>query len=84
MEPLQIGIAGDDRMQVRTMAISREGRTAAEGEPTVGFTSIQSPAKALSQRDHELPAPTAEERGDSMPGLAAPAGCGKSKSCRGR
>lgn len=66
------------------MTTARREHKHAEGEPTVGFTSIKSLAKALFHRDRELPALTGEGRGDSLTELAAPEGCGKSKSCRGR
>ncbi len=51
MKTLQIGVADYDEMKARTMAIARGKYHAAEGEPTVWFTSVESFAKALSRRN---------------------------------
>ncbi len=74
MKTLQIGIAGYDRMKARTMAIARGKHKPATGEPTVWFTSIESFAKVLSQRNRELLALIAREHPDSLTELAALAG----------
>ena len=54
MKTLKIGIAGYDRMKARTIAIARGEHKPVRGEPTVWFTSIESFAKVLSQRNREL------------------------------
>ena len=77
MKTLQIGIAGYDRMKARTMAIARGEHKPGEGQPTVWFTSIESFAKVLSQRNRELLALIAEENPDSLTELAALAGRSK-------
>ena len=82
MKTLQVGIAGYDRMKARTMAIARGEHKPAEGEPTVWFTSIESFAKVLSQRNRELLALIAQENPDSLTELAALAGRSKSNLSR--
>ena len=51
MKTLRIGIAGYERMKARTMAIARGEHKPVRGEPTVWFTSIESFAKVLPQRN---------------------------------
>ena len=82
MKTLQIGIAGYDRMKARTMAIARGEHKPDKGEPTVWFTSIESFAKVLSQRNRELLALIAQENPDSLTELAALAGRSKSNLSR--
>ena len=82
MKTLQIGIASYDRMKVRTLAIARGEHKPAKGEPTVWFTSIESFARVLSQRNRELLALIAEENPDSLTELAALAGRSKSNLSR--
>ena len=82
MKTLQIGIAGYDRMKARTMAIAQGEHKPAKGEPTVWFTSIESFAKVLSQRNRELLALIAQENPDSLTELAALAGRSKSNLSR--
>lgn len=82
MKTLQIGIASYDRMKARTMVIARGEHEPAKGEPTVWFTSIESFAKVLSQRNRELLALIAQENPDSLTELAALAGRSKSNLSR--
>ena len=82
MKTLQIGIAGYGRMKARTMAIAGGEHKPAKGEPTVWFTSIESFAKVLSQRNRELLALIAQENPDSLTKLAALAGRSKSNLSR--
>ena len=82
MKTLQIGIAGYDRIKVRTLAIARGEHKPAKGEPTVWFTSIESFARVLSQRNRELLVLIAEETPDSLTELAALAGRSKSNLSR--
>lgn len=57
MKTLKIGIAEYDEMKARTLAIARGEYQPAEGEPTIWFTSPESVAKALSQRNRGLLGP---------------------------
>ena len=82
MKTLKIGIAGYDRMKARTMAIARGERTPAKGEPKVWFTSIESFARLLSERNRHLLELIARERPRSLTELAALAGRSKSNLSR--
>ena len=82
MKTLKIGIAGYDRMKARTMAIARGEHKPARGEPTVWFTSIESFAKILSERNRELLETIAREKPDSLSELAELAGRSKSNLSR--
>lgn len=64
MKTLRIGIADYGRMKERTLAIARGEYRPARGEPTVWFTSIESFAKVLSERNRELLTLIAEEKPD--------------------
>lgn len=74
MKTLLIGIASYDQMKARTMAIACGEHKPTKGEPTVWFTSIESFARVLSQRNRELLALIAREHPDSLTQLAALAG----------
>ena len=74
MKTLKIGIAGYDRMKARTMEIARGEYKPARGEPTVWFSSIESFAKVLSERNRELLAMVVQEKPDSLTELAEFAG----------
>ena len=82
MKTLQIGIASYERIKARTMAIARGEFTPARGEPTVWFTSIESFAKVLSERNRELLLLIAVENPDSLTALATLAGRSKSNLSR--
>ena len=82
MKTLQIGIADYERMKARTIAIARGEHKPAKGEPTVWFTSIESFAKVLSQRNRELLVLIDRENPDSLTELAALAGRSKSNLSR--
>lgn len=82
MKTLQIGIASYERMKARTQAIARGEHKPARGEPTVWFTSIESFAKVLSERNRELLALIARENPDSLTALATLAGRSKSNLSR--
>ena len=82
MKTLKIGIAGYDQMKARTMAIARGEHKPAKGEPKVWFTSVESFAKVLSQRNRELLALIAREKPDSLTALATLAGRNKSNLSR--
>ena len=82
MNTLRIGIASYDRMKARTMAIARGEHKPARGEPTVWFTSIESFAKVLSQRNRELLAMIGREKPGSVTELAELSGRSKSNLLR--
>ena len=82
MRTLKIGIAGFDRMKARTMAIARGEHRPTRGEPTVWFTSIESFAKILSERNRELLEMIAREKPNSLSELAELAGRSKSNLSR--
>ena len=82
MKTLRVGIAGYGRMKARTLAIARGEHKPAMGEPTVWFTSVESFAKVLSQRNRELLAMIAQEKPGSLTELAALAGRNKSNLSR--
>ena len=70
MKTLKIGIAGYDQMKACTIAITRGQHKPTKGEPRVWFTSVESFAKVLSQRNRELLALIAREKPDSLTELA--------------
>ena len=82
MKTLKIGIASYDRMKARTMAIARGEYKPATGEPSVWFTSIDSFAKIVSQRNRELLSVIAREKPGSLTELAEFAGRNKSNLSR--
>ena len=82
MKTLKIGIASYDRMKARSMTIARGEYKPTRGEPTVWFTSIESFAKVLSERNRELLATIAQEKPDSLSELAQFAGRNKSNLSR--
>ena len=82
MKTLKIGIAGYDQMKARTMAIARGDYKPAKREPRVWFTSVESFAKVLSQRNQELLALIAQEKPDSLTELATLTGRNKSNLSR--
>ena len=82
MKTLKIGIADYERMKARTMAIARGEHKPARGEPTVWFTSIESFAKVLSQRNRELLEMIAHNQPHSLTELAELAGRSKSNLSR--
>ena len=69
-------------MKARTMAIARGQHKPTKGEPKVWFTSVESFAKVLSQRNRELLALIAREKPDSLTALATLAGRNKSNLSR--
>ena len=82
MKTLRIGITDYGQMKERTLAIARGDYRPAKGEPTVWFTSIESFAKVLSERNRELLTLIAEEKPDSLTELAALSGRNKSNLSR--
>lgn len=82
MKTLRIGIADYGEMKDRTLAIARGDHRPAKREPTVWFTSIESFAKVLSERNRELLALIAQQRPDSLTELAVLTGRNKSNLSR--
>ena len=82
MKTLKLGIAEYDLMKARTLAIARGEYKPARGEPKVWFTSVESFAKVLSQRNRELLTLIARERPDSITELAEISGRKKSNLSR--
>ena len=82
MKTLLVGVAGYERMKARTLVIARGRHKPASDEPTVWFTSIESFAKVLSQRNRDLLALIAREEPDSLTELATLAGRKKSNLSR--
>jgi predicted transcriptional regulator len=82
MRKLRVGIAGLDQYRKRTMAIARGERKPAPGEPKVWFSSIESFARILSDKNRELLALIAQTEPESMNELAEKTGRARSNLSR--
>ena len=82
MTTLKIGIASAEDYKARTMAIARGELKPAAQSPKVWFTSIESVAKVLSERNRELLAVIAQERPNSLQALVDRTGRAKSNLSR--
>ncbi len=82
MKTLLIGIASYDRMKKRTLEIARGQRTVRRGEPKVWFTSVESFAKVLSDRNRALLELIREHHPESLAELAELSGRQKSNLSR--
>lgn len=82
MTTLLVGIANYERMKERTMEIARGKRKADKGEPKIWFTSIDSFARILSDRNRELLKLIHEHQPDSLAELAELSGREKSNLSR--
>jgi predicted transcriptional regulator len=82
MSTLKIGIASYVEMKARTMAIARGKRKPKRGEPKVWFTSMESFAKVLSDRNRALLKLIADVHPDSLTELATLSGRAKSNLSR--
>ena len=82
MTTLKIGIASAADYKARTLAIARGNLKPSTQGPKVWFTSIESVAKVLSDRNRELLAVIADERPESMQALAERTGRAKSNLSR--
>jgi len=82
MKKLKVGIANLEQYKKRTMAIARGGLKPAAGDPKVWFTSIESFARILSDRNRELLSLIAETKPDSMNALAEKTGRARSNLSR--
>ena len=74
MTTLKVGIASYEDMKARTLAIARGELRPQAGEPKVWFTSPESFAKVLSNRNRALLAQIAELHPASLQELAASTG----------
>ena len=82
MTSLKVGIASYADMKARTMAIARGELRSRPGEPEVWFTSIESFAKVLSDRNRALLNQIVEEEPESLTALARISGRAKSNLSR--
>ena len=82
MKKLKVGIASLDQYRKRTMAIARGELIPAAGDPKIWFTSVESFARILSDRNRELLALIAETEPDSMNELAKRTGRARSNLSR--
>ena len=82
MTTLKVGIASYERFKEYTMAIARGEYKRAPGEPKVWFSSIESFAKVLSERNRELLRVIAETQPESLNELAEATGRAKSNLSR--
>ncbi|HJM50983.1 MAG TPA: helix-turn-helix domain-containing protein, partial [Alphaproteobacteria bacterium] len=76
------GIASYQDMKARSMAIARGEGKARRGEPKVWFTSLESFAKVLSDRNRALLKLIAEQEPESLTELAKSSGRAKSNLSR--
>jgi len=74
MKTLKVGIASYDDMKARTLAIARGELQPKAGDPKVWFTSPESFAKVLSNRNRALLAQIADTQPSSLHELAASTG----------
>jgi predicted transcriptional regulator len=79
---LKVGIASYEQFKARTMAIARGHLKPAADDPKVWFTSIESFAKVLSDRNRALLALIAETNPSSMNELAEKTGRARSNLSR--
>ncbi|SRR5712692_8248495 len=82
MTTLRVGIATFDQFKKRTLAIARGELKPAAGDPKVWFSSIESFAKVLSERNRELLRVIAETKPESLNQLAERTGRAKSNLSR--
>lgn len=82
MTTLRVGIASYEQYKERTMAIVRGEYKRKPDEPKVWFSSIESFAKVLSERNRELLRVIAETEPQSLNELAAATGRAKSNLSR--
>ncbi len=82
MTTLRVGIASFDEYKKRTLAIARGEMKPAPGDPKVWFTSIESFAKVLSERNRQLLGVIAASKPRSLNDLAEKTGRAKSNLSR--
>lgn len=74
MKTLRVGIASYEDMKARTMAIARGELKPKAGDPKVWFTSPESFAKLLSNKNRALLGVIADTRPESLNALATATG----------
>jgi predicted transcriptional regulator len=79
---LKVGIAPREVIARYTRDIVTGRKRRAADDPDIWFTSVESFAKILSERNRELLAVIAEQRPDSLDALAAASGRAKSNLSR--
>jgi predicted transcriptional regulator len=82
VKTLRVGIATYEQMKARTLAIARGEYRPAAGEPKVWFTSAESFARVLSERNRVLLGIIAESTPESLARLAELTGRKKSNLSR--
>lgn len=82
MTTMKVGIASYNEMKARTMAIARGEHKPVRSEPKVWFTSVESFAKVLSDRNRALLALIVTEQPESLAELAQLSGRAKSNLSR--
>jgi predicted transcriptional regulator len=82
MKTLRVGIASYEQMKARTLAIARGEYKPAIGEPKVWFTSAESFARVLSDRNRALLGIIATSAPDSLTRLVELTGRKKSNLSR--
>jgi predicted transcriptional regulator len=82
MTTLKVGIADYEQMKARTLAVARGKRRVRRDDPKIWFTSIESFAKVLSDRNRALLALIAETQPDSLAQLSELSGRAKSNLSR--
>lgn len=82
MSTLKVGIAPYEAFKERTMAIARGELKPSQDDPKVWFTSIESFAKVLSDRNRELLTIIADTNPSSLTQLAEKTGRAKSNLSR--
>ena len=82
MKTLHVGIASYEDMKARTLAIARGNHKRRRSEPKVWFTSIESAARILSDRNRALLRLIADAQPESLTELAALSGRAKSNLSR--
>ncbi len=82
MKPLKVGIASYEAMKHRTLAIARGAARPGPGEARIWFTSMESFARVLSDRNRALLGLIAEARPGSIAELAELSGRAKSNLSR--
>jgi len=82
MTTLKVGIADYEQMKARTLAVARGKQRARRDDPKIWFTSMESFAKVLSDRNRALLALIAEAQPDSLAELSELSGRAKSNLSR--
>ena len=82
MTTLRVGIASYEKMKARTIAVARGKQRVRRDDPKIWFTSMESFAKVLSDRNRGLLALIAETQPDSLAELSQLSGRAKSNLSR--